>query len=66
MRNIIRLTSFTAFLTLSIVGTAYASVLHSVGLVRGVDSSVSYIEHYQMETPLAMPLVEWLPAVSGS
>jgi hypothetical protein len=47
MRNITRLTSFSAFLAFNFIGMAYGSVLHSVGIARGVDSSVSYIEHHQ-------------------
>jgi hypothetical protein len=39
--------SFTGFLTLNVIVMAYGSVLHSVGIARGVDSSVSYIEHHQ-------------------
>jgi hypothetical protein len=47
MSSIIRLISFTTFLVLNGMVMAYGSVLHSVGIARGVDSTVSYIEHHQ-------------------
>jgi len=47
MSNLTKLTSFTVVLTLSLIGSAYGAVQHSLGVARGADSSVSYIEHHQ-------------------
>ena len=47
MTRLTSLFSFTVVLVLNIIGTAYGSVQHSVGIARGGDSSVSYIEHHQ-------------------
>ncbi|MEO2181016.1 MAG: hypothetical protein ABGY43_01770 [bacterium] len=38
MSSVIRLISFTTFLVLKVIVTAYGSVLHSVGIARGVDA----------------------------
>jgi hypothetical protein len=64
MNSIIRLISFTTFLVLKVIVTTYGSVLHSVGIARGVYAGAGGLRTMSIRVRLIISLLALLPVES--
>jgi hypothetical protein len=64
MSSIIRLISFTSFLVLKVIVTAYGSVLHFVGIARGVDAGAGGLRTMSIRIRPIISLLALLPIES--